>query len=360
MQAPPIPVTVNLVAVPETVASGLYGFIDVLSSVGVAWESVVTHTPVTPQFDVRIVAASARPFRCVTGALITPDVAIAEADADAAQIVLIPAVQAASTERWRTQEPPVYEWLSGLDPSQTRLVSACTGALLLAEASVLNGHEATTHWAYRDLFRRFYPEVRLRPERNICVSGRDACIVTSGGASAWQTLALFLIAQYCGPDRATQTAKFWLISGAGDRQLPYSAMLIRQSHKDQTIEQCEFWIRSNLTTSSPVESMIELSGLSATTFSRRFRRATGYTPIEYVQAARIEESKWMLESGSRLVDEVSRQVGYGDTVSFRRLFKRHVGITPSEYRKRFGGARFDAIGDSAQGDISNSHSSAEG
>jgi transcriptional regulator GlxA family with amidase domain len=358
MPPPQTPVTVNLLAVPETAASGLYGFIDVLSSVGVAWESAVAHTPVRPQFNVRIVAAGAQPFRCVSGALITPDVSID--DADAAQIVLIPAVQAASTERWRTREPAIYEWLSGLDPSQTRLVSACTGALLLAEANVLDGHEATTHWAYRDLFRRFYPEVRLRPERNICVSGRDACIVTSGGASAWQALALFLIAQYCGPERATQTAKFWLISGVGNRQLPYSAMLIRQAHKDQTIEQCEFWIRTNLAKPSPVESMIELSGLSATTFSRRFRRATGYTPIEYVQAARIEEAKRMLESGSRLVDEVSRQVGYGDAVSFRRLFKRHVGITPSEYRKRFGGARFDAIGDSAWGDIGSSHSSAEG
>jgi transcriptional regulator GlxA family with amidase domain len=311
-----------------------------------------------PQFDIRIVAADTKPFRCATGALITPDASVA--DVTAAHIVLVPAVQAPSMERWRTQEPSVYEWLSGLDGSQTRIVSACTGALLLAEANVLNGHEATTHWAYRDIFRRFYPEVRLRPEKNICVSGRSACIITSGGASAWQALALFLIAQYCGAERAAQTAKFWLIPNTGDCQQPFSSVLIRQSHQDRAIGQCELWIRDNLTTNSPVESMIDLSGLSATTFSRRFRRATGYSPIEYVQAARIEEAKRLFESGTCLVDEVSRRVGYEDTVSFRRLFKRQVGITPSDYRKQFGGARFSESQEVAQSDLRNANGSAEG
>lgn len=332
------PITVNLVVVPETAASGLYGFLDVLSSVGVAWESTVTQTEAAPRFDVRIVAAGEAPFRCVSGALITPDASIA--GAAAADIVLIPAVQAPSAQRWRVRDPSLYDWLCGLDQARTRIVSACTGALILAEASVLNGHEATTHWAYRNAFQRYYPEVRLRPERNVCVSGPDASIVTSGGASAWQALALFLIAQYCGPERATQTARFWLIPDAGEQQLPYSAMLLGQQHEDRAIGQCESWIRANLATSSPVESVIELSGLPATTFSRRFRRATGYSPIQYIQAARIEEAKRMLASGCHLVEEIGHRVGYADAVSFRRLFKRHVGITPREYRKQFSGARF--------------------
>lgn len=332
------PVTVNIVVLPETAASGLYGFVDVLSSVGVVWESTVTRSPITPHFDVRIVAAGKAPFRCVSGALVAPDASIA--DASAADIVLVPAIQVPSNELWNVREPGICQWLTAIDRSQTRLVSACTGALVLAEAGILDGHEATTHWAYRDVFRRFYPEVLLTPEKNICVSGDGAGIVTSGGASAWQALALFLIGQYCGPERATQTAKFWLIPDAGGRQLPYSSMVLGQNHEDQMIARCESWIRHNFATTKPVESMTEMSQLSATTFSRRFRRATGYTPIEYVQAVRIEEAKRMLESESGLVEEIGRRVGYMDAVSFRRLFKRCVGVTPSDYRRQFGGSRF--------------------
>jgi transcriptional regulator GlxA family with amidase domain len=336
-QANADPITVDIVAVPETAASGLYGFVDLLSSVGVAWESTVTHAPVAPRFSVRTVAASRRPFRCVSGALVTPDAAID--DVDTARIVLIPAVRATSTDRWLVADPAIYDWLSSLDPSQTRIVSACTGALILAEAGILDGHEATTHWAYRDAFRRFYPQVHLRFEKNLCISGENGRLVTSGGASAWQTLALYLIAQYCGQERAIQTAKFWLLADAGKLQSPYAAMLKRR-HDDPVIGRCEEWIGAHFAMSNPVDTMMERSGLAPTTFSRRFKRATDYSPIEYVQAVRMEKAKHMLESEHCSVEEICHFVGYEDIASFRRLFKRSVGVTPSDYRKRLGTGRF--------------------
>lgn len=333
------PVTIDILTVAQTAASGLYGFSDVLSSVGVAWESTVAHAPVEPQFNVRIVAASRRPFTCVSGALVAPDASIAEVAPG--QIVLIPAVQAPVSQRWVVDDPSIYEWLAGLDQTQTRIASACTGALMLAEAGILDGHEATTHWAYRDVFRQYYPLVRLRPEKNLCTSGENRCLVSSGGASAWQALALYLIDQYCGHERAIETAKFWLLPDTNALQLPYSAMLLKRRHEDPAIRRCENWIGKHFQTSNPVDTMTELSELAPTTFSRRFKRATGHSPIEYIQAVRIEAAKRMLESKDTSIEEIGRNVGYGDSASFRRLFKRKVGVTPSSYREHFGGTRFD-------------------
>jgi transcriptional regulator GlxA family with amidase domain len=337
-QAMQEPVTVDIVALPETAASGLYGFIDLLSSVGVAWESTVTHEAVAPRFKVRIVAARKSPFRCVSGALVTPAASIG--DGAHGQIVLIPAVQVPFGSRSYVRPRSIFEWLASLDQSRTAVVSACTGALILAEAGVLDGFEATTHWAYRDVFRKRYPRVRLRPEKNLCISGESGRLITSGGASAWQTLALYLIARYCGHEYAIQTSKFWLLADAGELQSPYASMLIKRHHEDAVIGRCEQWLNIHFATNNPVDAMTERSGLPPTTFSRRFKRATGCSPIEYAQAVRIEEAKHLLESEQCSVEEVCRYVGYEDLASFRRLFKRKVGVTPGDYRRHLGVTRF--------------------
>jgi transcriptional regulator GlxA family with amidase domain len=333
------PVTVDILAVAQTAASGLYGFSDVLSSVGVTWESTVSQTEIKPLFNVRILAASRKPFTCVSGAIVVPDASTA--DVDPGQIVLVPAVRAPVSERWTVDEPSIYEWLASIDRTQTRIASACTGALVLAEAGILDGHEATTHWAYRYVFQQYYPRVRLCLEKNLCASGDDDELITCGGASAWQSLALDLISRYCGHERAIQAARLWLMPATGALQSPYSAALIKRQHEDPVIRRCENWIGKHFDIGNPVDAMTELSELAPTTFSRRFKRATNYSPIEYVQAVRIEAAKSMLESKNTSIDKIGRKVGYEDTASFRRLFKRRVGVSPTNYRRRFGGARFE-------------------
>jgi transcriptional regulator GlxA family with amidase domain len=104
---------------------------------------------------------------------------------------------------------------------------------------------------------------------------------------------------------------------------------------DAVIDRCQSWIAENYSVSSPVERMVEHSGLSERTFKRRFRAATGYTPLDYVQLVRIEEAKQMLETTDMPIDTVSMEVGYEDSAFFLRLFRRHAGITPSKYRQRF-------------------------
>lgn len=339
------PITIEMLASTRTTASGLYGLRDVLSSVGIVWEAFVSGEPARPLFDIRIVATDAAPFECATGGLIAPDETLD--DSRAADIVLVPGISASTNVPFEGPDRAVFDWLRKRKRQGARMASACTGALVLAEAGLLDGLEATTHWAYRDVFRRRYPRVRLCIERNLCVSADG--VITSGGTTAWQQLALFLIAHYCGREHAVHASKFWLLPDIGDLQGPYAAMPIATQHSDSTILECQSWIAEHPSVSRPVEAMIARSALPPTTFARRFRRATGYAPMEYVHTLRVEKAKQMLETSDHPVERIGGVVGYEDTASFRRLFKRQTGLTPRDYRRMFGTARFAHMSEASAG-----------
>lgn len=339
------PTTIEMLVSTRTTASGLYGLRDVLSSVGIVWETFVSGQPCRPRFDIRIVATSTEPFACMTGGFIAPDGALAQSHAG--DVVLVPGISASTEAPFDGRDRAALEWLQLRKRQGVRIVSACTGALVLAEAGLLDGRDATTHWAYRDVFRRHYPRVRLCVERNLCVS--DDGIVTSGGTTAWQQLALFLIAHYCGREHAVHASKFWLLPDIGELQGPYAAMPLATQHSDTAILDCQSWIAEHPAVPRPVEAMIARSSLPPTTFARRFRRATGYAPMEYVHTLRVEKAKQLLETSAHPVERIGGVVGYEDTASFRRLFKRQTGLTPRDYRRMFGPARFARMPDERAG-----------
>ena len=206
---------------------------------------------------------------------------------------------------------------------------------MLAEAGLLNQREATTHWGARGVFEQCYPQVLLRPERVLVPSGLEHRIITSGGATSWTELALYLVARFCGDAEARRIAKIFLFGDKSDGQLPFASMARPKQHDDAAIARIQEWIATHYDVTSPVEQMTDLSGLSSRTFKRRFRSCTGYAPLDYVQTLRIEEAKQMLETSDDAIDEIAAQVGYEEPNSFRRLFKRTVGIRPGQYRVRF-------------------------
>jgi transcriptional regulator GlxA family with amidase domain len=231
--------------------------------------------------------------------------------------------------------PREVKWLKQMHDHGALVTSVCSGSLLLAEAGLLDGHEATAHWAYRDMCQRHFPKITFRNESVLCLAAEGNRIVTAGGVSAWHDLAVYLIARFCGYKHAIETAKVFLISGHSEGQSPYAVMTRPMESSDGPISDCQVWIADNYATAKPVERMVERSGLNARTFSRRFRAATGFAPIDYVQALRIEEAKQMLETDTMSNDDVGAAVGYEDPASFRRVFKRGVGQSPAAYRKKF-------------------------
>lgn len=327
------PLPFNLLVLPESTPAALYGMYEVFSSVGVAWPELTGEPSAGPRIDVRLVGPSRRPVTCAMGARIIPHCSLDEAPQAAVSIVTDLGVQADSDPRGRW--PKAAAWMLGQYRAGGIVCSVCTGSLLLAEAGLLDGREATTHWSAAGLFARWYPQVRLRPERILAPAGEGERIITSGGAASWEDLALYLIARHCGEAEAVRTAKVFVFGDRSEGQLPFAALRRSNRHEDAAIARCQTWIAEHYAGPSPVTRMVAESGLNERTFNRRFRAATGYAPVEYVQTLRIEEAKHLLETTGEATDGVARRVGYDDPAFFRRLFKRRTGVTPARYRQRF-------------------------
>ena len=158
------------------------------------------------------------------------------------------------------------EWLKQMHAHGSTIASVCTGSLMLAEAGLLDGRRCAGHWAYLDLFRANYPAIEFDEGSILDLSSEPEGVITAGGVTSWQDLALHLIARLCGPGHALRTAKVFLLAGHEDGQLPFAAMGRRVQSSDAVIGRCQAWIAGHSETANPVTAMAELSGLSSRIF----------------------------------------------------------------------------------------------
>ena len=324
---------VGLFVAPESSPAIVFGLFDVLSSVGAVYPDMTTGEPGEALLDVVLVAADPEPFRCFGNVLLEPGAAIGTGDDFDAIIVCDLYTPITTAPRGRFAREAA--WLRTMHERGALISSVCTGSLLVAEAGLLDGRTAAGHWAYADLFGAEYPSVTFDPDAILILATETDGVITAGGVTAWQDLALHLIARLCGPEHAIRTAKVHLLTGHQDGQLPYAAMIRLSDPSDAAVVRAQDWIADNYAVDNPVAAMVERSGLLPRTFGRRFRAATGRRPIEYVHEVRIDEARRILESSSIAVDDVGFSVGYGDPTFFRRLFKRRTGLTPAAYRRKF-------------------------
>ena len=335
------PIKVSILATPDTLPSTLFGLHDVLSSVGLGWEIFISGENPAPRFEVKIVSVENESFICkgCGGRVrISPDASIQQVeDTD---IVLLASFVPNDTVSLRDHDERELEWLSRLRDRGSVLASMCTSTALFAEAGFLNGLQATTFWAYRDLVRIRYPQVDWRIDQNLCIAGADDQIITAGGSTIWQELALYLVARFCGPEQARNASKLWLIPDRDMSQASFSMKPKSLPHNDSVINQCQTWVAQNYTSQNPIAGMMQQAGLASTTFSRRFKRATGDRPIDYIHMLRIERAKKILETSGKRIEQIGFEIGYEDPASFRRIFKRKVGLTPSYYRRQFSHSNF--------------------
>lgn len=332
-KGPRRPISISLLALPETTPTSLYGFYEVFTAVGTAWEMLTGQSTGLAQPSVRLVSARSRSFKSALGLTIAPQATFAEMKRSDLVIVTDLALPPETDPRGRW--PEATAWLRAQYRQGALVGSVCTGSILLAEAGLLDGAEATTHWSACDLFERCYPAVKLRPERILSPAGEAHRIITAGGTGSWENLALYLVTRFFGEAEALRIAKIFLFGDRSDGQLPFAALSRPRRHSDAAIARCQSWIADHYAVGNPVAQMVRHSGLPERTFKRRFKAATGYAPVEYVQALRIEEAKQQLESTGAPIDSIARDVGYEDPTFFRRLFKRRTGVTPARYRQRF-------------------------
>jgi transcriptional regulator GlxA family with amidase domain len=333
MQPPPPVKDVHIVAIPETAGSALYGMIDVLAAAGNLWQTMSGHGKELTLLRPRIVSPVGSRFRCGNGIPVEPDVSLAEAVS--ADILILPEIWLRPAESFRGRYPELMEWIRNRYMQGAVIYSACSGSIMLAETGLLDGREATSHWGYADLFRQQYPAVRFRPETNIIAGDRAGRIVTAGGTTSWHDLAIHIISRHCSPGEAVRIAKVYLLKWHSEGQLPYATLVRRADHADSVVRQSEQLIAENFRAEDVIPKVVTAAGVPARTLKRRFKSATGLSLIEYVQRSRVEEAKRLLETTDQPSDEISAAVGYQEPGFFRRLFKRHTGMTPGEYRRLF-------------------------
>jgi transcriptional regulator GlxA family with amidase domain len=226
----------------------------------------------------------------------------------------------------------VVPWLRRMYVAGADVASVCTGAFLLGEAGLLDGRAATTHWAFLELLARRYPRTDVLPQAILVDQGR---VVTAGGATSFLNLALHLVERIFGTEVARASSKLFLIDANKAPQSAYAMFSSQKLHADREILRAQSLIERHTERVPSIERLAREVGMSVRSLARRFRRSTGNSPGEYIQRVKVEAAKRALESGER-VSAVAGLVGYADATAFRRLFRRITGLTPSEYRARYG------------------------
>jgi len=230
------------------------------------------------------------------------------------------------------QEKEAIAWIKDQHQRGAVVASVCAGAFLAAEAGILNGREATTHWQLADRFRQTYRKVNLQVDR-LLIDGED--YLCAGGTSAHQDLAIYLIEKYGSAELADACARMMLIDRGRRDQAPYIRFRRQKNHGDEKIALIQSYLEQHLTEKITVVEMARMACLVERTFLRRFKKATGDSPLGYLQRLRVEAAKRLLERGETRIDLITNAVGYEDASSFRRLFKQIVGVSPTVYRRRF-------------------------
>ncbi|MGP5121086.1 GlxA family transcriptional regulator [Psychrobacter alimentarius] len=227
---------------------------------------------------------------------------------------------------------PWLNWLRDQHSGGVIMSSVCAGAFLLGETGLLSKRKATTHWGYVEQFEKRFPDIDLDVDRIII---EDGDIVTAGGAMAWTDLGLRMVDRFLGSQVMNETARALLIDPSRREQCYYSAFSPVLTHGDAAILKVQHWLQKTEAQDIDLPTLANCAQLEERTFLRRFHKATGMTSTEYCQRLRIGEAKDFLQFSSSPVEQIAWKVGYSDVSAFRKIFKRIVGLTPSEYRRRF-------------------------
>lgn len=224
-------------------------------------------------------------------------------------------------------------WLRAHHARGATLGSVCAGSFLLAEAGLLQGRPATTHWQYAERMAKAYPDTLIDADRLLI---EDGDIITAGGMMAWTDLGLRIVHRHLGPTIMMETARFMLVDPPGREQRYYSSFAPRLDHGDAAILKVQHWLQKNGARQVAVSMLADKAALEPRTFLRRFHKATGLKPVEYCQHVRVGKAREMLEFTRQSAERIAYAVGYEDTAAFRKIFHRLTGLTPGEYRGRFG------------------------
>lgn len=322
-------ISVVIPALSGTASIGTAGLMDALNKADLS-QGLRAGRPAQRVFDVRLAGLDGSSVACRDGVSLQPSVEAAGITTP--DLVVVPGLDDDLARSFADNRGWV-PWLSRWHAAGAKIAGSCTGAFLVADTGLLDGRPATTHWMFAGELQRRYPAVQVTASQMIVDNGD---VITSGGATAFLNLVLYLVERFAGHDRANLAAKILLVDGHRTSQLPYIAFGRERSHHDLIVHQVQQHIDLHLDGPLQISELAARFGLSERTLSRRFAAATGHGPQAYLRHARIRHAMRLLENASDPIDQVCRRAGYSDPAAFRRVFKQATGLSPSRYRDAYG------------------------
>ncbi|MFF5700985.1 GlxA family transcriptional regulator [Streptomyces sp. NPDC012794] len=280
-------------------------------------------------YAIRTVSPHGAPVRTSSGLTLLSDGDLESARPGPGTTLLVP-----GGRRTADFEPRLTDWLRAYGGGAGRLVSVCTGGLLLAEAGLLDGRRATSHWSVCERMARDYPRVSVEPDP---IYVRDGPVSTSAGVTAGIDLALALVEEDLGRDAALLIARHLVVFlRRPGNQAQFSAQLAAQTARRAPLRDVQQWINEHPGGDLSVEALAARAALSPRHFARAFQAETGVTPGRYVERVRVDHARRLLEDSCEGVAQIARSCGYGTPEALRRAFVKTLGQPPAEYRRRFG------------------------
>lgn len=320
---------VGILALEDCTPMAMIGPMEILNKAGRYYNDLRQTFDKKPFFDVRILSLESKMVNTANGYPIHCHNTINDiGDLD---LILVPGLDG-DIEHQLSINKGFIPWIKQKFDAGVEIASICTGAFMLAETGILDGKSAATHWAAANYFKSKYPQISLQPQEIIVDTGN---IYTSGGATSFQNLMIYIIEKFCGKDIANFTAKMLLIDINKAPQSSYAIFSLQKQHNDKEIQLAQQYIEDNFHKQISLDEISNEVAISKRNFIRRFKNATGNTPLEYIQRMRVEAVKKELESTQGSITEIISKVGYNDMTTFRNLFKRITGMSPSDYRKRY-------------------------
>lgn len=226
----------------------------------------------------------------------------------------------------------LIDWLVKQYKNGAEIASICTGAFLLAAAGLLDGERCSTHWSAAADFKRMFPKIDLQTDQLIT---DENGIYTNGGAYSFLNLLIYLIEKYYDRITAIYCAKVFQIEIDRQSQSAFTIFTGQKTHGDEVIKKAQAYMEKNMQEKISIENLSARLAVGRRNFDRRFIKATGNTPVEYVQRVKIEAAKKAFENTRKTVSEVMYEVGYSDAKAFREVFKKRTGLSPLEYRNKY-------------------------
>ena len=315
-------ITIGVVAPGGSQTLDIVGPIDAFAQVGQIPNARV-------RYEISLLGTAPGPIVTSSGVRLLPDLLIDDASEpfDTLFIAGSPDVDAES------RNIPLAAWLAEKAPTTRRIASICNGALILGAAGLLEGRRATTHWRFAGELAARYPGVHVEPDQ---IFVRDGNLYSSAGVATGIDLALALIEQDCGSAVSLAVARALVVflrrpGGQSQFSVHLQAQLTEHSQLSATSD----FVLANLSTDLSIRRLAQRAPMSERSLTRLFQEELQTTPARFVEAARIEAARSLLETGALSIQQIAHHCGFGSTDTMRRAFLRHLRISPGDYRRRF-------------------------